>query len=176
VNKWYMVFANAFNSPTGQYGMTLSADKVQTLYNNNWLGRSATGSNALYVGSLDEVRIFDRALSIEEAGQLLRYSGDTYTPVLPITCAPSCSGATPYGHCTAAGVPVCCGSGTYFVDGLHTACQTCPAGTYGFGNATSCTACAAGTSSAAGASACTGCPANSFVSAGDQRSSRLGKE
>ena len=34
---------------------------------------------------------------------------------------------------------VCCGAGTYLVDGQSTACLTCPGGTYGTGNGTTTT-------------------------------------
>ena len=83
------------------------------------------------------------------------------------TCSPpSCSSPTPFGHCSVSGAGVCCGNGTFFVDGVSSACQACPGGTYGFGNASACTLCSAGTYSAGGVSSCTPCPANTGSVAG----------
>ena len=81
-----------------------------------------------------------------------------------VLCSMTCTSGTV--HCIPAGTPVCCGTGTYFVDGTSTACQTCPSGTYGYGNTTACMNCAVNTYSAAGVGACTACPTNSQSSAG----------
>ena len=91
-------------------------------------------------------------------------------PATVNTCtASSCvTGSLPFGHCTSSGTAVCCGAGTYFVDGVSTACQTCPAGTYGTGT-TSCTPCPVNTTSVAGSSllsACTACPSYAWAGVG----------
>ena len=71
-----------------------------------------------------------------------------------------------FARCTSFASNICCGPGTYFIEGVHTACQACPAGTYGNGSTTACTNCAAGTyQPAAAASACLGCEAGTYAPA-----------
>jgi len=133
-------------------------------YGSAYLGKSVYANDA-FQGYIDEFRIFSRTLSATEVSLLYNFRGDTYTSVFPVACNPSCSAGT-YGHCTPTGTPLCCGSGTYFVDGISTACQPCPSGTYGWGNTTACAACPVNKYSSTGSSTCNPCPANSWSAAG----------
>jgi hypothetical protein len=77
---------------------------------NGWIGRGRR-STPLYSGYIDEVRIFNRALSAAEAAAVYQFSGDTYTPVLSVGCS----------------------AGTYStaVGSVNPdTCAQCPAGTY----------------------------------------------
>jgi hypothetical protein len=68
-------------------------------------------------------------------------------------CSPSCSANT-YGRCTPSGTAVCCGAGTYFVEGVSNNCGQCPSGTYGSGISATCTPCAPGLNSPPGSGVC----------------------
>ena len=76
------------------------------------------------------------------------------------TCAPGL-----VNHCDFNSNQVCCGAGTFFVDGYSSACQQCPAGSYGTGT-TACTLCTTGTYSIGSGAPCVSCPANSNSFAG----------
>ena len=132
-----------------------------------WIGKSHWAADDLYTGYFDEFRVYNRALTAAEITAIYNFRGDTYTPVLPLTCTPSCSAGT-YGHCTPTGTSICCGAGTYFAEGTSIACQQCVAGTYGYGNTTACPVCPANTYSGAGAGVCTACPANTGSSPGSK--------
>ena len=169
-NTWYhtcLTFSGTsyniyFNGASVASGAQTSAQDSTQIRNANTLF-TQLGGGTCFQGKIDEVRLYNKQLSASEVTAIYNFRGDTYTPVLPISCSSSCSAGT-YGHCTPTGTAACCGAGTYFVDGVSTACQTCAAGTYGFGNATSCLTCPANTYSVIGV--CTACPANTGAGVG----------
>ncbi len=128
----------------------------------NAIGRNPGSANGYWTGAFDEFRIYNRLLTSTEVQAIYSFNADTNTPLMPLTCSPSCLANT-YGHCTPSGTAVCCGAGTYFVEGSSTSCLPCPAGTYSVtGGQTSCTKCAAPntySTSATSASFCVACAA-----------------
>ena len=115
-----------------------------------------------YQGYLSKVAMYNYAMSDTEVATLYS-SGTTPTPFIACsTTSITCTTGTV--HCSPSGTPVCCGVGTYFVEGVSTSCQPCAPGTYGFGNTTACATCASGLSSPAGVGSC--CPANTYIVAG----------
>ena len=156
---------------TGYYnGVTFSTAYGSSVFSgqsyprgNGWFGRSHWSTNGLFTGYLDELRIFNRSLTAAEVAAVYAFRGDAGSPLLVLSCSPSCSGATPYGHCTPVGAPICCGNGQFFVGGTSTACQNCGPGSYAQGYTTTCFQCQAGAfSSATGTSSCQPCGAGGF--------------
>ena len=132
--------------------------------NTNYLGRSTTTNNGLYIGAIDEFRMYPRALTPAEVAVIYGYSSTQTTSVLPVAC--------PTGSYSGSGASVCtlCVAGTYgSVAGLSV-CASCGAGTYqtgtGFTGASACLACSAGTySSGTGlslSSVCSSCTAGTY--------------
>jgi len=139
------------------------------VYSNNapFIGRSKWGgTDPLFQGYMDEIRIFSKALTTTDVQAVYAFRGDTFSSMLFANCSTSCNPPVTYGHCTPTGGSVCCGSGQYFREGVDSACQACGAGTYGYGNASSCLNCPANTYSLTGAGTCTSCPANTTSTAG----------
>ena len=95
-----------------------------------------TSTNQLggsFVGSMDEVRLYPRALSAAEVSAVYSYTGNMTTAVMPMIC------------------PV----GSYSSSTGSSACTTCPLGSYAnVAGLSACTPCQPGSSSLEGASAC----------------------
>ena len=145
----YNIYINGASQLSGT--QTSAMDSVQVRDQNTFFCNLGGGS--CFQGKMDELRLYNKSLSSAEVTALYNFRGDSNTAVLPLQCTMTgCSGTV---RCTSAGVAVCCGGGQYFVEGVSTGCETCAAGTYGFGNATACTTCPNGTSSLANSSSCT---------------------
>ena len=119
---------------------------TNVLLTSNFIGQS-NYADAWWDGAFDEFRIYNRLLTATEVLAVYNFKSNdqnaTRTTVMPLSCAPSCAALT-FGHCTPTGGAICCGAGTFFVDGVSTVCQTCPPGYVGDGSSSSCN-CAAGT-------------------------------
>ena len=154
--------------------------------NPNYIGRFSTFN--LWVGSIDEVRLYPRALTPDEVTAIYTYRGNMTTSVMPMICpagayssASSSSACSQCGvgmYSTSAGSSSCsiCGPGTYGTGTSMTSlvsCTLCGTGTYqtgsGFSSIASCIQCGAGTySSGTGmtlASACASCGNGTFSGA-----------
>jgi hypothetical protein len=140
-----VAYYNANNAGTAT--STSSFPGVQYPSGNGWIGRSRWG-NYLYTGYIDELRIYNRALSAIEVASVYAFRGDTYTPVMPLICAA--------GTYTLAGASACtpCAAGTFGSTAGASACAPCPAGTYSAAGASVCTNCSAGQWSYAGYTTC----------------------
>lgn len=135
-----------------------------------WIGRSHPFyfGQTVYMGYIDDVRIYNKTLSPEEANQLYSFTGDTYTAVLPVACA---SGS--YSSSEGASTCSLCLPGTYSNTTASTgsfACIGCMVGTYstvsGLGNFSQCLACAQGAySSTPASSTCLLCALGTYSSA-----------
>jgi hypothetical protein len=142
-----------------------------TLLTSNFIGRN-NWDQRVWVGQIDEFRIYSRLLSDAEVTTVYNYAGES--ALLPAACAdatPTCASQSKTKRCTPSGTAACCSAGYYFIEGTSTACQPCPAGTYSTdGSATACTACAPDTYSAStgatAASACVACQAGAGAAAG----------
>ena len=119
---------------------------------------TADGDNRVLNGYMQDFRLYNYNLP-SSAISTIYNSGAPLPPFITCPTTVSCPSGTV--HCTPSGTAVCCGAGRYFVEGLSTACQTCPIGTYGSGGTTSCTACPT-----VQLGVCTACPANSWSAAG----------
>jgi len=116
-------------TPYGFPGVTYNAQK-------GFIGRSHDGSN-LYQGYVDEIRIYNRALSSVEVQAIYYFRGDTTTSVMIQSCCPA-------GTFIGAFVPSICPSDALCTlcdpsyTGVHSAlytCLPCPAGMFGSGAA-----------------------------------------
>jgi hypothetical protein len=148
-NTWYhlcignsgttvRVYLNGVSATTSG---TLSSSRTVTALTSNFIGATNWPNDKSWNGGIDEVRVFNRLLSGAEMAAVYNFRGDGSTSLLPLSCSPSCSGTGVVGRCTLTGAGVCCGAGTYLMEGVSTACQPCPAGTYApDGSATACTA------------------------------------
>ena len=123
---------------------TLSAAQDTTTPRN--MARLLCGDVPCFQGKLDEVRLYNKALTAAEVTALYTFRGDTYTGVLSLPCA----------------------AGTYASAPGASACTQCAAGSFASAaGATACVQCAAGTYAAAvGASACANCSASQWSYAG----------
>ena len=150
----YIVYVNGNSLVSAT--MTAALDSTQIRAASFLFG---CGYTPCFQGKLDEVRLYNKTLSVSEVSALYAFRGDTYTAVMPLPCAAGSCTAPQQLQCTTLGAPVCCAPGTYWVPSATAAgCTLCPAGTYGLGNATACAACAAGTFAPLGnSSACTAC-------------------
>ena len=135
--------------------------------------------NYNFMGYLDEVRIFNTAITLDEVAALYNFRGDTYTAVMPLMCpSGGCTFCQP-GTYSADGQSNCvpCAANTFSAAARLTSCSNCSAGTYSFTGQSACTGCGAGKYSlgntcqpcgigtyftGAGATACTPCPAGTF--------------
>ena len=114
----------------------------------NWIGRNtATVANLNYFfGSMDEVRLYNKALTQAEVSAIYAYSSNTTTAVMPVACSlPGTYSDANASACTT------CQAGFYCVNGLQ---SPCAANTFSAAGSTTCAACPAGSSSLVGASAC----------------------
>jgi len=95
-------------------------------------------------GNIDDFRIYKGVLTSAQVTTLYQGRVGVYTAAFgDCPDASACSSGSK--HCDKFGAKLCCGPGTFFRDGLDTACQPCPAGTFSSdGAGTSCTSCAAG--------------------------------
>ena len=117
-----------------------------------------------FTGNMADFRVYAMQFNNNQVQYVYTSAPSGEGSSVVVTCTtPTCTGA--YGHCSVDGSGVCCGAGTYFIGGLSTSCQACPAGTYGLGNATSCASCAQGKYSS-GSTPCATCPANSGSAVG----------
>lgn len=152
---WYNGQPYLINQSPSGGDLTNPRSAVRMAY--NYLGRNAwsAATNTFWDGYIDEFMIYNRVLTNSEVAAIysFRNVGGNAVPIIPVSCSPSCLANT-YGRCTPSGTAVCCGAGTYFVEGYSSTCEPCPPGTYGLGNTVQCTPCAAGLNSPAGASAC----------------------
>ena len=84
-----------------------------------------------FQGKMDEVRVYNKSLSVNEVSALYSFRGDSYTTTFPLSCA----------------------AGLYTSTVGQSSCRACQAGTFSsWAGLTSCTICAAGMySSASGA-------------------------
>ena len=141
----------------------LSAARTVLPMPNNYIGNEQGLGSTKWGGAVDEFRIYNRLLTTAEVGSVFAFQGDSNTAVMPVSCSPSCSGTGVVGRCTLNGLPVCCGQGTFLVEGVSTACQTCAAGTFSVdGGQTMCSQCPINSTSATGSGNCT-CIAQGFV-------------
>jgi sugar lactone lactonase YvrE len=159
---WYHVVLVAPQSPNtrtikvfidGQFKTPTSAvaDGTADMANYQTLVIGANvGDTRYFTGQLQQLWMYNYAMSAAQVTTLYN-TGTTSTPF--ISCSPSCAANT-YGHCTPSGTAICCGAGTYFVEGTSTTCEACPVGTYSDGSSASCTPCAAGLNSPAGSASC----------------------
>ena len=146
VNTWqHLCLVVSGNSMTGYLNgqnagsstLTSSFPGVTYASGNSWIGRSHW-ADPLYKGYMDEIRVFNKALTAAEVSAVYSFRGDSTVNFLVASCPTiTCTGGTI--RCTPSGASVCCTAGQYFVEGVSSTCQPCAAGTYGFGNATSCT-------------------------------------
>ena len=157
-NTWYhtcatfsgLAYAIYYNGASVVSGSLTALQDTTQVRNTNAIFGCLGGT--CFQGKVDEFRIYNKQLSASEVAALYSFRGDSFTPVLPFQCTGTgCSGTI---HCTPAGASVCCGSGTYFVEGTSSSCQGCAAGTYGFGNATACATCPIGFNSTANSASC----------------------
>ena len=129
----------------------------------------------LYAG-MDDFRIYPAPLTSTQVRELYLGTVGVYTVQYSPCNSTACSQDT-HLHCTTYGAPVCCGYGTYFLEGTSDECVPCPAGTNSDGSGSTCTTCPAGQylqgetcrdcvagaySSTVSQSACTACPAGSY--------------
>ena len=129
-------------------------------------GGNSCGSQTPFNGFIDDFRIYPMTFG-DWLGQDLRYgSVSVRSPVGVYPCYdpwPPCSDTGSFLRCLTGSINgICCGPGTYFIDGTSTACQTCAAGTNSDGSGTVCLNCAAGSYPSKGV--CTACPSGTYNS------------
>jgi len=155
---------------------------------NGYIGRSHNSGIELFRGYIDEIRIFNKSLTLVEVQAVYNFRGDTTSSVLGLPCSSCSAGSYQSADCSATYDVVCsvcviCTAGTYpstpcstYSDAVCSTCSACVAGsTYSssFCNSSSntvcsaCTVCPAGTYFAAACTissntACIPCPANSW--------------
>ena len=84
----------------------------------NTIGKGQYELDYLWVGYIDEVRLYPKALSQAEVTAIYGYTSKVTTSMMFVACdTTSCTGTGVTGHCNSAGTPVCCAAGTYFPDG-----------------------------------------------------------
>ena len=147
----------------------------------NYIGRTTPDGvgllSPLFLGAMDEVRMYSRALTQAEVTAIYSYRGNMTTSVMPVLCpagtfsnasgAPICA-SCPLGFYSGDGATVCvgCSAGRFSNVTGSSDCPSCNGGFFSAANASTCGMCSAGNYSAIGASACSMCAANTFSVAG----------
>jgi len=155
------------------------------------IGMDQPNNRVLWQGYVDNIRIYDRKLSVEEMNNLTYFRGDPKNPVTNVPCAAGtfstgvsasvCKVCTPgkYSAGPLYSDPVVESYGRAFYDSLNsylpgaTECSLCPAGKYNTGSqeqySWSCKSCLAGTTQTApGSTFCTLCPMGKFTGSSAQ--------
>lgn len=136
-----------------------STNSIDTVFETMIIGVAPRMTS--FFGWLAEVRFYAKALTAEEIFAVRSYTGVSQTSVISMPC-PQVSGCVGTTRCLNDGTGVCCGSGTFFVEGASTACQACPPGSFGYGNDTACQACPAGSFGYGNGTACAPCTAGTY--------------
>ena len=157
--------------------ITLPASAAASSLRIGWSGDLATNGGSLFAGTLNDLRIYSRSLSLEEVVTL---SQPELTPfwndmnmVFPTTAEGALPAAYAYTFNCVAGEfgPTVTLVKNYATDGAWTwqngvapACSPCAAGSFSSDGAASCTPCPAGTYAATKAAyGCTACPAGVYT-------------
>ena len=107
-------------------------------------GSSCNNIQNLFAG-IDDFRIYPATLTAHHAQELYAGTVGVYTVGYSQcnTTANPCPLDTTL-HCTTGGLPVCCGYGTYFLEGASNACMPCEVGTNSDGSGSTCMPCPVG--------------------------------
>lgn len=107
-------------------------------------GTSCNNGQSLFAG-IDDFRIYHAPLTATHAQELYAGTVGVYTVGYSQcnTTADPCPPDTTL-HCTTGGLPVCCGYGTYFLEGVSDACMPCEVGTNSDGSGSTCMPCPLG--------------------------------